>query len=140
MAGEVLGEDYVVQISTDSGSTYATINGCTAHDITQTTEIVDVTNKDSRAQTLIPSGGKITVSGSISGFVNSGAAYVALKTAAVGTTAGALVYLKFLDETNTNDFEGTFVIESWQESSPDKQGVTFSCSFTSSGAVPYATS
>lgn len=137
MAGEIAGEDYVVQISTDSGTTYNTIQGCTAHDITQTTDIVDITNKDSRGQVLIPSKGKITVSGNITGYISSGTQYIALRDASTGTSAGALVYLKFLEGSGGNDFEGTFVVTSWQQSSPDKEGATFSCEFTSSGDIVY---
>lgn len=137
MAGEICGSDYVVQISTDSGTTYNTIQGCTAHDVTQTTEIVDVTDKDSRNQELIASCGKISVSGNISGFINSGTAYISLRDASVGVSAGALVYLKLLEGSGGNDFEGTFVVNSWQQGGPDKQGSTFSCSFTSSGAIAY---
>lgn len=137
MAGELCGDDYVVQISTDSGTTYNTIQRCTAHDVTQTTEPVDITNKDSRGQFLIASCGKITVTANISGFINTGTAYVALRDASVGVNAGALVYLKFLEGSGGNDFEGTFVVTSWQQSAPDKQGSTFSCSVTSSGDVVY---
>ena len=137
MAGEICGSEYVVQISTDSGSTYTTIAGCTAHDLTQTNEVVDITNKDSRSQALIASCGKITVSGNISGFISSNAAFVSLRTASVGASAGGLVYLKFLEDTGGNDFEGTFVVQSWQQNSPDKEGATFSCAFTSSGDIAY---
>ena len=137
MAGEICGSEYVVQVSADSGSTYTTIQGCSAHDVTQSTETVEVTNKDSRSQVLIPSCGKISLSGTITGFINSGAQYLVLRAASIGIASGGLVYLKFLEATGGNDFEGTFVVSSWQQSSPDKQGSTFSCSFTSSGDVPY---
>lgn len=141
MAGELEGSDgsggYVVQISSDSGSTYNTIAETTAHDISQTTEAVEITNKGSRSQKLLPSAGKISVSGSISGFINTGTYYLALRAAAIGTSAGSLVYLKFLEGSGGNDFEGTFVITNWQQSSPDKEAATYSCSFVSSGEVAY---
>ena len=138
MSGEICGSEYVVQISTDSGSTYTTIGGCTAHDVTQNNEDVDISNKDTRAQQLLEGCGKISVSGNISGYISSGAAFVALRSVSVGVNAGNFVHLKFLEGAGGNDFSGTFKISSWQQNAPDKEGATFSCSFTSSGDTPYS--
>jgi len=135
MAGEFNGTQYIVQVSIDSGTTYNTVEGATAHDDTQTNEDIDITNKDSQWQKLLE-GGKKSVSGSISGFINSGTGYVNLRSCARGTNAGDFLMLKLI-ENSGNYTEGTFKLSSWQQSAPDKQGSTFSCSFTSSGDVTY---
>lgn len=121
-----------LQISANGGSTFSTIGGARANDVTINNNPVDITNVSSGGfQELLPDGGTQSVSISLSGVVSSDAQFKTLQATADDRT---LVWYKFTFGA-AGVITSKFAVSNLQLGLPHDGAQTFSCQLMSSGTV-----
>lgn len=121
-----------LQISANGGSTFSTIGGARANDVTINNNPVDITNVSSGGfQELLADGGTQSVSISLSGVVSSDAQFKTLQAAADDRT---LVWYKFTFGA-AGVITAKFAVSNLQLGLPHDGAQTFSCQLMSSGTV-----
>ena len=121
-----------LQISANGGSTFNTIGGARANDVTINNNPVDITNVSSGGfQELLADGGTQSVSISLSGVVSSDAQFKTLQATADDRT---LVWYKFTFG-SAGVITSKFAVSNLQLGLPPDGAQTFSCQLMSSGTV-----
>lgn len=121
-----------LQISANGGSTFSTIGGARANDVTINNNPVDITNVSSGGfQELLADGGTQSVSISLSGVVSSDAQFKTLQATADDRT---LVWYKFTFGA-AGVITSKFAVSNLQLGLPHDGAQTFSCQLMSSGTV-----
>lgn len=118
-----------VNTGTDAAPVWTTVAAQTGATIDETTDAIDVSNKDGRAGAFIP--GRYGSTVSLDGLVDNpvGAGYTALQTA---MRDGTLVKIQ-TDVDGTPAEVASAVITSLSSDYPDQDSATFSAAFTVTG-------
>jgi TP901-1 family phage major tail protein len=131
MAGELNGTDVGVAIDATGGGTFADIGGITTNSFTLNNGAIDITNKSSASwRELLAGEGLQSVDLTFECLFSSDAAFANVKTSALAKTI-----LPYQIVRGSDTLQGSFMITSFAETSPDNDKVTASVSLQSSGPV-----
>lgn len=126
------GRSAALGISADGGSTFTTIGGVRANNVTLNNNPVDITHVSSGGfQEMLPDGGSQSVSISVDGVVIDNTPFETMLTQADDRT---LIRYK-VTFANAGVLEAAFAITSLQLGAPYNDAQTFSASLESSGTI-----